>query len=508
MKNLQHISFFVLMVVFSSQGTSAQLSVQDRLDNRSFPAIFLSAALIFNLPASISANENAAYHDLMWAYAYSLKLTRTPSGIEIVGDQQNADYHTPGEDAMEVSRRSHEEIQSYNPNLIFVWGVPMRSVGLESRVYQDLFDEIPFLRTGEGQLISGNDPSASALIDFTDPKYIEMLVEIALAVDRSEFYDGIFLDIWDETATYLKGYRTLEEERFARITILQRIRAAVSSDFLILVNPNDNWRKAEGAAPYINGIYMETYRALSEDYNHNGLIGLEASLTWAEENLRKPHINALEGQGIGTESPMSPKNQQAMRCLTTLTLTHSNGFVVYTMGIEHEPHVHGAEFRMPWGANHLTDIHSGHGEDPLGVNHDHHHAHYWYSFWDADLGQPVSERGQLYDQTIEGLFIREFTNGWAVYNRSGRSQTFTLPTMATGVESNQRDTTHTVPDLDGEIYLKMPTLTADVNNDGVVNILDLVIVAGALGNPDGPDLNGDGTVNILDLILVAQRIGE
>ena len=29
--------------------------------------------------------------------------------------------------------------------------------------------------------------------------------------------------------------------------------------------------------------------------------------------------------------------------------------------------------------------------------------------------------------SIEGLFIREFTNGWAVYNRSGKERKIYLP---------------------------------------------------------------------------------
>ena len=48
----------------------------------------------------------------------------------------------------------------------------------------------------------------------------------------------------------------------------------------------------------------------------------------------------------------------------------------------------------------------------------------------------------------------------------------------------------------------------DLNFDGVVNILDLVIVANALGDPIGPDLNGDDVVNILDLVIVANALGE
>ncbi|MCY3739921.1 MAG: DUF6259 domain-containing protein [Candidatus Poribacteria bacterium] len=49
---------------------------------------------------------------------------------------------------------------------------------------------------------------------------------------------------------------------------------------------------------------------------------------------------------------------------------------------------------------------------------------------------------------------------------------------------------------------------ADVNSDGIVNILDLTLVAQHLGtrNPEA-DVNSDGIVNILDLTLVAAEIG-
>ena len=54
--------------------------------------------------------------------------------------------------------------------------------------------------------------------------------------------------------------------------------------------------------------------------------------------------------------------------------------------------------------------------------------------------------------------------------------------------------------------------TGDVNRDGVVSILDLILVARQLGQrvPAGSpvDLNGDGVVSILDLIRVAQGIGN
>ena len=54
--------------------------------------------------------------------------------------------------------------------------------------------------------------------------------------------------------------------------------------------------------------------------------------------------------------------------------------------------------------------------------------------------------------------------------------------------------------------------TGDVNRDGQVSILDLVLVARHFGKTvpahSEVDLNGDGIVNILDIILVSQNMGE
>ena len=137
--------------------------------------------------------------------------------------------------------------------------------------------------------------------------------------------------------------------------------------------------------------------------------------------------------------------------------------------------------------------------------HVHDHDHYWYAFWDAALGTPVGEKGQLY-RNREGLYIREFTNGWAVYNRSGQVQQIQLSEKASGVASGITGIVHTIHDLDGEIYLKARGVLADLNGDGVVNVLDLVLVANGFGNAE-PDLNGDRIVNVLDLVIVANAFG-
>jgi hypothetical protein len=44
---------------------------------------------------------------------------------------------------------------------------------------------------------------------------------------------------------------------------------------------------------------------------------------------------------------------------------------------------------------------------------------------------------------------------------------------------------------------------ADVNGDGVVDVLDLLAVLAAWANVGGPeDINGDGVVDVLDLLAV------
>ena len=54
--------------------------------------------------------------------------------------------------------------------------------------------------------------------------------------------------------------------------------------------------------------------------------------------------------------------------------------------------------------------------------------------------------------------------------------------------------------------------SGDVNQDGIVNVLDIILVAQNIGQklPSHPrvDVNKDGQVNILDLVRVAEDLGE
>ena len=81
--------------------------------------------------------------------------------------------------------------------------------------------------------------------------------------------------------------------------------------------------------------------------------------------------------------------------------------------------------------------------------------------------------------------------------------TNTVEVSATGIEGTV--TFHAISDTES------PPITADVNSDGSVNILDLILIASQLGNTGANlvvDVNQDGVVSILDLILAAGMFEE
>lgn len=436
------------------------LPIHDRIENRRFPSIFsawggIGWSPVLNLREK-SDLEQLALHDLYFCcLIFGQQFRDTPDGKRVTGEMTQA-----------IELR--DAYLALNPDMLFIAGLEMREAYPTSHPLNSPF----WLRDENGERIVAWQDGA-LFLDFTKPIVVDKIVEEAIAVSKCGLYDGIFFDWWTEDGPVLannetgwsEGYVGFEAEQRARDIILTRIREVVREEFLILVNTNR--RKIPRTGWAINGTFMETLRDHDKGYTYAGLIEIESTLLWAEENLREPRINCLEGWGIPTESPDSLSNLRWMRVFTAMSLTHSDGYVLYNDGIQHE--------------------------------------HYWYDFWDADLGQPVGEKAQRYENR-DGLFVREFTNGWAVYNRSGETQEIRLPEQAMGVESGLRNTLHTIPDLDGEIYLKSKTDRHDVNDDGTVNILDLVMVANGFGT-DAPDVNGDGVVNILDLVAVANQFG-
>ena len=448
------VQSLILLLIFAV----IKASIADH--QRSYPSIFQAWNGIENRPDTDELHR-LAQHDLAFAHPYTLlkiswniSETQPYSGL--------ATGLNPGQ--FNVARQRKEKLLSLNPHLLLLVEIRYRDAKYLSRKNEthvenwwdigfyppdspywlkDKYGE-PVLGWGEDTNADGkidqNDTILHFLIDFTNPEVQDLIVDKVVALEKSGLFDGIMLDWWNEDyATSPIGVDdwsdtilTQKSESEARLSILRKIRTQVGDNFLILVNANI--RQIPKSAPYVNGIFMECYKqAHNKGYNLNQILQMEETLLWTEQHLREPRINCLEGWRVVKDytgnlntriaERNSEENLQWMRMITTLSLTHSDGYVLFA-------------------------------DDNAIPTPD--HLHNWYDFWDVDLGRPVQEKSVQY-QGIVGLFIREFENGWAVYNRSGTKQTVTFNDYVTGVNSGNHQLHHEVPDFDSEIYLKTDT---------------------------------------------------
>ena len=446
---------------------STALPVAERIQNRTYPSI-----VGFSPKGSI---EEIARYDFNYGTKFFLGWDTTQSqpryglATRYVGDVENA-------------KKMRQQLLEQNPNMLFI--TELRVHNHLSAIGHLAFPEGSdlYLRDSNGEIIR-NDEAGAYLMNILNPDLQDLLIERIVGFSACGVFDGMLLDGFNDHGVGGAFGRTpalMDSEAIivAYTRILREARARVRDDFLIIVNANRT--KPIRYAEFINGSSMEPgadYRYVG-DFTVSGmdiyelLTELDDTLLWNEKNLREPIFNWAEFFYLPTEPPNSHANMQRMRLATTRGLTLSDGYV-----------------RLTYQANTWRDW----LDQP----------NYWHDFWDTDLGRPIGEKGQLYDEDIKGLFIREFTNGWAVYNRSGTAQSVQLP-QSIGVSSHKNGSVHTVPDLDGEMFLKV---IIDLNGDDVINILDLVIIANAFGESE-PDLNGDGVVNILDLVIVAKEMYE
>ena len=127
--------------------------------------------------------------------------------------------------------------------------------------------------------------------------------------------------------------------------------------------------------------------------------------------------------------------------------------------------------------------------------------------------------------SIDGVFCRVLLNGQSrfehlAFNEPGwvdarislsefAGETVLLELVTDSGETVSCDQAHWA---DLFITAKGVEPNGDVNQDGIVNVLDIILVAQNLGqkSPSNPrvDVNKDGQVNVLDLVFVAERLGE
>ncbi len=273
----------------------------------------------------------------------------------------------------------------------------------------------------------------TGLVDFTNKSFQELFIKRIRAIEESKLFDGIMLDWWSESSAtsgyfdWSDTYFTLEEEVEARINLLKKIREVVAEDFLILVNSNDNIIPL--SKDYVNGLYMECYKEnYKESYSFENIKKIEDTLTWAEENLRIPRINCLEGWRVvdnlneDLENRIigrnSDENLMTMRLFTTMSLTLSDGYVLFS-------------------------------DDNALPNDD--HGHNYYDFWDKKIGKAISEKNTLLED-YNDVYIREYENAVVIYNGS-------LLNISLDLKNNVFDKLNieseiNIKSLDGNIYMK------------------------------------------------------
>ena len=104
------------------------------------------------------------------------------------------------------------------------------------------------------------------------------------------------------------------------------------------------------------------------------------------------------------------------------------------------------------------------------------------------------------------------TPGWTDAQISLSEQAGKVVLLELVTDSGESDSWDWAHWADLFITAKGVESSGDVNQDGIINVLDIIFVAQNLGqkSPSNPrvDVNKDGQVNILDLVSVAERLGE
>ena len=113
------------------------------------------------------------------------------------------------------------------------------------------------------------------------------------------------------------------------------------------------------------------------------------------------------------------------------------------------------------------------------------------------------------DPDGDALTYAASSSNTATATVSVSNATITITPVAVGTAT----ITATATDTEGLTATQNINVTvsnpADVNNDGVVNILDLVLISSQLGTTNSTaDVNGDGTVNTQDLVTAANVLGS
>jgi hypothetical protein len=231
--------------------------------------------------------------------------------------------------------------------------------------------------------------------DINAEGYEKMLADYFAADSASRFcpkLDGVIFDDWN--TQYQPSGMSANDISAARRSIAKYFRSRFGEDFLIFGNVNTLRDKA--TVDQLNGVYIEFAKNGGEKrlYNSQELKELERTLTYYNENLRRPRIIAIDGWrktlSMTLDDMNSTENRRMAKLLTAMSVViPDNGYIMY-------------------GDNNSDDGSSD-------------HFHLFYDFYNFDIGKPVGGRIEIRN----GAGYKEHQEGFIAYNISNGKQTFT-----------------------------------------------------------------------------------
>lgn len=333
--------FWIVALLF----TAGPAPVQERLDARSMPSVFMAWNNVDPLP-TVEVEKQwqrelavAARHDLVFHGPEWFGLELEPASTVL--------WTSLAPESMDEARKRVAYLRERNPNLLLLAEVRYRDAPKNALPK----DHAWWLRDERGRRIVGWEEGGYLRLDEDNAAFQQHVARQCKTLMQTGLFDGVMFDWW-------------QDEEPSRLQLATAVRAAIGEDSLILVNAND--RISPNTAGLINGSFMECWQSADWDNWQQ----IERTLMWNEANLREPRINCLS-----TWYETGRDEAGRLRATTALGLTRSDGFVLFC-----DP-----------GPKDAPD-----------------HQHDWYPLWDADLGQPTGAGKVQDDGSVHRRFDRGY----------------------------------------------------------------------------------------------------
>ncbi|MDE3177203.1 MAG: hypothetical protein KGM15_13960 [Pseudomonadota bacterium] len=346
------------------------------------------------LGSSESADATLARHDFAF-------VTFNALGLRPAAGEALATAFNPK--SLDVARARRAAIARLNPHFVLLASLSYRNAPGDR-----LPEDSPlWLRDAGGARV----PARAALggsqfyLDYRKPQTQAAVAAHCRALIETKVFDGCMFDFWSEALSD----DPVDPRGDFRVALAAKVRAAVGESAILVANTND--RLPEKSARYLNGMYMEGFGApYFLDWRKAAY-----DLAWGAAHLHRPAITLLEGWPTDARGRAELSR---MREVTTLSLTLSDGYVLYADRNQHK-----------------ID-----------------HAHDWYPFWRARLGRPTQAPRKLEGG---GPYRREFEHGAAVFNPPGAAPaTIRFAEERVSAATGQRGLAFTVAPADGDLFLR------------------------------------------------------